>query len=77
MRGEQLYLLERGGVISNLEFQPKFVLSKDPKITYSADFKYDENGVSVVEDTKGLLLRETRVKLAWLKQLTGIEVKIV
>ncbi|MBU1173697.1 MAG: DUF1064 domain-containing protein [Proteobacteria bacterium] len=76
-RGEALTLLERGGKINHLEYQPKFILCKKPKITYKADFRYIQDGSTVVEDVKGVLTRDTRTKLAWLKQLTGIEVKLV
>ena len=62
----ELALLERAGVISNLELQPKFLLqegfAKDGKryrkIEYVADFMYQENGQTVVEDVKG---KETEV----------------
>jgi hypothetical protein len=57
----ELKLLQRGGVISCLELQPKFVLQepftrgtvKYRAITYVADFRYMENGAEVVEDSKG------------------------
>lgn len=77
-RGEELALLERAGEISNLEYQPVFKLFDRPKITYTADFRYTENGREVVEDVKGMgVTRETRVKLAWLKQTQNIEVKLI
>ena len=60
-RYSELKLLQRGGVISNLSLQPKFVLQepfiragvKYRAITYIADFSYLENGGIVVEDAKG------------------------
>ena len=83
-RGEELALLERAGGISKLEYQPKFVLYNKPRITYTADFRYTiktdwYNNLSetVVEDVKGVLARETRVKLAWLQEKTGITVRLV
>lgn len=77
-RAEELHLLQRAGVISRLQYQPKYILSSDPRVSYSADFSYvDENGIGRVEDVKGVLTRDTRTKLAWLKQLTGIEVILV
>ena len=75
-RGEELALMERGGVISNLDYQPSFILSLKPKVTYTADFDYIEDGVVIVEDVKGILTRETRVKIAWVKEKFGIEVKL-
>ena len=60
-RYAELKLLERTGVISDLELQPRFKISKGcidntgrklPPRTYQADFKYSENDVYVVEDVK-------------------------
>ena len=81
-RGEELELLQRAGKIGRLAYQPKWVLCEKPKITYTADFEYYErvNGLlmfRVVEDVKGVLTRETRVKLAWLKEKYGVEVRLV
>jgi len=73
-RGEELVLLERGAVISNLEYQVKFLLCKKPRITVSIDFKYTENGVVIYEDHKGILTRDSRTKYAWLKEQTGINI---
>ena len=61
-RYKELKLLERAGEISNLELQPKFVLQEGFKkngktykaIYYIADFKYEEKGQVVVEDSKGI-----------------------
>jgi len=78
VRGEELYALELYGAIFNLEYQPKFVLSEKPKITYSADFRYkDENGAIIIEDVKGVLTRDTRTKLAWVKEKYGVEVELI
>ena len=57
----ELNLLQRAGVISGLELQPVFVLQEKfvrdgvyyKPITYRADFRYTENGKTVVEDSKG------------------------
>ena len=80
-RAEELTLLEKAGGIYSLEFQPKYVLCSAPRITYTADFRYRDytrpsSDVVVVEDSKGLLLRETRVKIAWLHEKFGISVKL-
>jgi len=77
VRGEELVLMEKAGVISDLEYQPRFILSSNPKATYTADFRYIENGQSVVEDAKGVMTKDARLRIIWLKQLTGIEVRIV
>ena len=79
IRAEELTLLEKAGEIYNLEFQPKYVLCSDPKITYTADFRYRDytnhpDNVIVVEDVKGMLTRDTRTKIAWMQEKYGIEV---
>ena len=75
-RGEELHLLEKAGEIECLGYQVKFVLSVKPKVTIRIDFQYWENGEWVLEDSKGVLTRDFRTKLAWLKQLEGISVKL-
>ena len=68
-RADELALQERVGEISALEYQPRYVLCTKPRISYSADFRYrTSDGVERVEDVKGVLCRETRVKLAWLRE---------
>lgn len=57
----ELKLLLRAGVISNLELQPKFELQpaftkngeRHRAIYYVADFRYEKDGKTIVEDTKG------------------------
>lgn len=75
-RGEDLRLLELDGQISRLKYQVKFVLSEKPRVTITIDFAYYEKGELTLEDTKGVMTREFRVKLAWLKQLHGLTVKL-
>lgn len=66
----ELKLLERAGLISDLQLQPKFELQpkfkKDGKtiraINYIADFQYVENGQIVVEDFKGVITKEFSIK---------------
>ena len=76
-RAEELTLLEKADEISHLQFQVPFVLSAKPKITITIDFKYKEltgERRYVYEDSKGMLTRDTRTKLAWLKEKHGIDV---
>lgn len=75
-RGEELHLLQMAGDIAELQYQPRFLLSHKPKVTITLDFAYRENGKLVYEDTKGVLTRDFRTKLAWLKQSQGIEVRL-
>jgi len=74
VRGEELRLLEMAGEISDLEYQCRFSLSTSPRITISIDFAYTLDGVRTYEDSKGVLTRDTRTKLAWLRAQRGIEV---
>ena len=69
-RYRELRLLERAGVISDLQLQPVFTLSvaftKNGKryraIKYIADFQYTENGQTVIEDVKGVKTAVYRLK---------------
>ena len=74
IRGEELALMERGGLIEDLRYQVKFVLSENPKVSITIDFTYLDNGKRIFEDTKGMETREFRVKRIWLKQLCGIDI---
>lgn len=84
-RAEELTLLEKGGEIKDLTFQHRFDLCKKPKVTITIDFQYvlmDEVRVKgnfiptdvIYEDSKGVLTRDTRTKLAWLKEKYNIDV---
>ena len=73
-RGEELELLQKAGEISDLQYQVQFLLCQKPNIKIKVDFAYKENGVVAYEDTKGVLTREFRVKMAWLEQSQGIKV---
>jgi len=76
-RGETLHLLQLAGEIKDLEYQPRYKLCDKPRITYSADFRFVENGQTVVEDVKGFLTRECRVKIAWAEFQYGMKVRLV
>ena len=57
----ELKLMERAGIITDLELQPRFLLQegfiyhghKERKVEYVADFQYCQDGKLIVEDTKG------------------------
>ena len=59
-RYKELKLLLKAGKIQDLELQPHFLLQESfrknnktyRKIEYIADFKYIENGKTIVEDVK-------------------------
>ena len=65
-----LLLLERAGVIENLKLQPRFLLQegftynghKERKIEYVADFQYERNGQTIVEDVKGMKTEVYKLK---------------
>ncbi len=91
-RGEELRLMELAGEIDSLKYQETFILSEEPKVTITIDFKYKKMTGSreyVREDVKGWTVtkkrrtpkprieRDFRVKLAWLREKYGIEVKLI
>ena len=70
-RWMELRLLQRAGKISKLQRQVPFELipsqKRDGKVVerplrYIADFVYEENGETVVEDTKGMRTKEYIIK---------------
>lgn len=69
-RYRQLKLLQRAKQISNLRLQVPFLLQEGfkkngkthRKIEYVADFVYEENGQTVVEDTKGMKTETFKIK---------------
>ena len=75
-RAEELWLLQLAGEISGLEFQRRFVLSTNPRVSISLDFCYVENGKTILEDSKGFLTRDFRTKMAWLKNVYGLDVRL-
>ena len=63
----ELKMLEKSGIITNLELQPKFLLiPKTEKggraVYYYADFKYTKDGKTVYEDVKGVLTESYKLK---------------
>lgn len=54
-RYSELKCLERAGIISHLELQPRFPLIVNGQhiCTYVGDFRYVENGKPATEDVKG------------------------
>lgn len=85
-RYAELKLLERSGAIHNLRRQVRYELipaqKKDGKTIerachYIADFVYEENGKTVVEDVKGFRTKEYVLKRKLMLQVHGIEVREV
>ena len=79
----ELRLLERSGIIRNLQRQVKFHLidsQKTPERTerpcdYIADFVYYENGNRVVEDCKGMRTDVYKIKRKLMLEKYNISIK--
>lgn len=83
-RANELKLMQRAGLISNLREQVKYVLipsqrDADGKLlekecSYYADFVYDKDGKTVVEDTKGVRTPEYKIKRKLMLHVHGISI---
>lgn len=69
----ELKLLQLAGKISQLELQPRYKLVIEE--TYVADFRYLENGETVIEDVKGCLTREYKRKRKAMKNQHGVTIR--
>lgn len=81
-RHQELMLLERSGVISNLELQPVYRIEINGMLVckYIGDFRYAENGKTVVEDVKSPITRKNpvyRIKYKLMQAVHGIKIKEV
>ena len=86
-RYQELLLMENAGVIKNLSRQVKFVLipsqrDENGKVierecSYKADFKYEEDGKTVVEDVKGYRTKEYIIKRKLMLYQYGIRIREV
>ncbi|MDE7377509.1 MAG: DUF1064 domain-containing protein [Paraprevotella sp.] len=83
-RANQLKLMLRAGLISNLREQVKYVLIPtqrdaagnllEKECSYYADFVYTKDGKTVVEDTKGVRTPEYRLKRKLMLHVHGISI---
>jgi hypothetical protein len=84
-RWRDLQSLEKGGLITKLERQVKYVLAPSVKfigeqkakaaLRYYADFRYvDDLGYVIVEDAKGRQTEAFRIKRHLMKSVHGIDV---
>lgn len=80
----ELTLLERAGKITNLRRQVKYELLPSQRIdgkvverpvSYYADFAYDQDGKTIVEDTKGVRTTDYILKRKMLLYFHGIRIK--
>lgn len=85
-RHQELLLLERAGAIQGLKRQVRFELIPsqryDGKVVerpccYVADFVYQENGQTIVEDTKGFRTKDYIIKRKLMLYLCGIRIREV
>ena len=85
-RWSELLLLERAGAIQNLQRQVKYELIPSQRIAgkvveracnYIADFVYEEDGKTTVEDTKGFRTPEYIIKRKLMLWRHGIRIKEV
>lgn len=85
-RWHELSLLEKAGEISQLQRQVRFELIPSQKIDgkvverpvhYVADFVYQENGQTVVEDTKGFKTKDYILKRKMMLHTHGIRIREV
>lgn len=84
-RANQLKLMQRAGLISSLREQVKYVLVPtqrapdgsllEKECSYHADFVYDKDGVTVVEDTKGFRTPEYIIKRKLMLAVHGIRIR--
>lgn len=77
-RYRELKLMERAGVIKELQLQVPYTLipksSHGRAIKYIADFVYFEDGKRVVEDTKGFRTKEYKLKKRMMAEM-GIDIR--
>lgn len=86
LRFAELSLLERAGKVKDLKRQVKFELIPAQRIdgkvveracTYVADFVYQQDGKTVVEDTKGVKTKDYIIKRKLMLYIHGIRIKEV
>lgn len=79
IRYGELRLLHLTGKIQNLRLQvPYLLIPKSEyggKIEYIADFVYEENGETIIEDAKGVRTPVYRLKKRLIAELYGIRIK--
>lgn len=75
-RYKELSFLMRVGKITDLTMQVKFplVVNGIKVCDYIADFVYTENGIKVVEDTKGVRTHVYLIKKKLMKAIYGISI---
>lgn len=78
----ELKTMERAGIISRLVLQPTFELApattihgkKSAARTYRGDFQYEKDGITIVEDVKGMKTAVYILKRHLMKTVHNIEI---
>lgn len=82
----ELKLMQRAGLISDLQLQVSFKLIPsqyidgkvvERPVSYIADFVYKQNGQTVVEDTKGMKTKDYIIKRKLMLYIHGIRIREV
>jgi hypothetical protein len=77
-RCDELHLLQKSGLISDLEIEPVFrfvingnqlKMANGQTARYTPDFAYVEKGQDVVEDVKGMVVRDFPLRAALFRHL--------
>ena len=78
-RYQELKLLERAKEIQDLKLQVPYVLIQKSahgrEIKYVADFVYEENGQTIVEDSKGFRTDVYKLKKRLMAEVYGITIR--
>lgn len=79
-RASELSLMQACQVVTELEEQVKYVLipkqDGERAVTYTADFRYRENGKLVVEDCKGFATQVWVIKRKLMLYVHGIRILV-
>lgn len=78
-RCEELKLMEKLGLIADLEFQVKYELipkqDGERPVTYTCDARYRENGQLVIEDCKGIRTQQYVIRRKMMLWIHGIKIR--
>lgn len=75
-RYSELRILERAGEIRDLELQPVYPITANGRTVakYVADFRYQTNGGTVIEDVKGMKTPVYRLKKKLVEAIHGVRI---
>ncbi len=77
-RCNDLHMLQRAGVITDLEQQPKYLFAingvpvtalNGRQLRFTPDFRYHDGGQLIVEDTKGMRTTDYQLRAAFFRAL--------